>query len=538
MRAWPAAPPHPSTDAARPRRPPAHPGRLLRRPDDPPRRGADLLRADVAVPGGAARRLAARAHRRVPAHVGGDRQLPARGGPARGARAARRLAPWRVPAQGVGRDGADRLDPRRALRHDGRARGGAPGAQRRVRGRERALVPPAQGDRHRLHRRLHDPHPRHIRTGLRGRLVRQRHVRPHRARERRGDGLGDRPLAGCGAGGDARLRAHLLRHAGRRAARVPLGHTGGRRRRAAVARGVARLLGLRLLRGRRRRGVWRLRRRHRARRLALAHQRRPALRRRAERGDRAREGAPRGRRARGHARPARPWGMMRAMDLPAGLTEGYADLREVRLHYVEAGEGPLVVLLHGFPEFWYGWRHQIPALAERGFRVVAPDMRGYNRSSKPRGVAAYDVERLSGDIRELVRERGEERCFLAGHDWGAAVAYGTAGYHPDAVEKLAILNVPHPRRLLEGWRKHPKQLAKSWYMFFFQVPGLPERLASARSFTGFQKSLDTAKLGAFTDEDRARYREAWAQPHAATAMINYYRAALRQAPWKVTQRLK
>jgi epoxide hydrolase 4 len=230
--------------------------------------------------------------------------------------------------------------------------------------------------------------------------------------------------------------------------------------------------------------------------------------------------------------------MMRAMDLPAGLTEGYADLREVRLHYVEAGEGPLVVLLHGFPEFWYGWRHQIPALAARGFRVVAPDLRGYNTSSKPRDVAAYDAERLAGDVRDLVRERGEERCFLAGHDWGAVTAYATAGYHPEAVEKLAILNVPHPRRMLEGWRTTPRQLAKSWYMFFFQLPVLPERLAAVRSWAAFRRGLDTAKPGAFTEEDLARYREAWSQPHAATTMINYYRAALRQAPWKVTQRLR
>ena len=157
-----------------------------------------------------------------------------------------------------------------------------------------------------------------------------------------------------------------------------------------------------------------------------------------------------------------------------GLREGYADLGDVRLHYVEAGEGPLVVLLHGFPEFWFSWRFQIPALAAAGFRVVAPDMRGYNLSSRPAEVAAYDTDRLAADVRGLIRELGAERALLAGHDWGGAVAWITAMNHPEVVERLAILNVPHPRRMLQGLRT-PRQLAKSWYFLAFQVPWLPER---------------------------------------------------------------
>ena len=137
------------------------------------------------------------------------------------------------------------------------------------------------------------------------------------------------------------------------------------------------------------------------------------------------------------------------------LHHGYADLGEVRLHYVEAGSGPLVVLLHGFPEFWYGWRSQIPALARAGFRVVAPDMRGYNLSSKPKGVAAYDTDHLAADVRDLIRERGAERALIAGHDWGAAVAWVTAMNHPDVVERLAIVNVPHPGRFLRALRRSP-----------------------------------------------------------------------------------
>ena len=137
-------------------------------------------------------------------------------------------------------------------------------------------------------------------------------------------------------------------------------------------------------------------------------------------------------------------------DETSELRHGYADLSGSRLHYVEAGEGPLVVLLHGFPEFWFGWRHQIPALAAAGFRVVAPDMRGYNLSSRPHGAAAYSTEQLTGDVRDLIRERGADRAMLAGHDWGAAVAWATAIAHPEVVQRLAILNVPHPRRMFQG----------------------------------------------------------------------------------------
>src|SRR5579875_4028836 len=163
-----------------------------------------------------------------------------------------------------------------------------------------------------------------------------------------------------------------------------------------------------------------------------------------------------------------------APDRDATLRHGTAALSEVRLHYVEAGEGPLVVLLHGFPDFWYGWRHQIPALARAGFRVVAPDLRGYNLSSRPEGVQAYTVRRLAADVRELIAERGESQADIAGHDWGAIVAWALAAWHPDAVRRLAILNVPHPRRMAEGLRTW-RQLRRSWYTIFFQLPLIPER---------------------------------------------------------------
>jgi pimeloyl-ACP methyl ester carboxylesterase len=215
------------------------------------------------------------------------------------------------------------------------------------------------------------------------------------------------------------------------------------------------------------------------------------------------------------------------------VRDGYADLGEVRLHYVEAGpaDGPAVVLLHGFPDFWYSWRHQIPALAAAGLRAIVPDMRGYNLSSKPAGVSAYQPRRLAADIRDLIRERGLERACVAGHDWGAAVAWVLAMAHPEAVERLAILNVPHPRRMLDALRRPGPQLAKSWYMFFFQLPWLPERAVRAGDWRALRYGFEhDARPGAFTPADIDRYREAWSQPGAATATINYYRASMRPPP--------
>ncbi len=216
------------------------------------------------------------------------------------------------------------------------------------------------------------------------------------------------------------------------------------------------------------------------------------------------------------------------------MRHGYAELDSVRLHYVEAGEGPLVVLLHGFPEFWYGWRGQIEPLAAAGLRVVAPDLRGYNRSSKPRGVAAYDLDPLAQDIRDLIAERGAPKACVAGHDWGGAVAWATAMFHPEVVERLAILNAPHPRRFIEEVRR-PRQAAKSWYMGFFQLPWLPERVAPRM----FRSALaHDPRPGAFTPQDLARYAEAWSQPGALTGSINYYRALSRQTPAAAARRIR
>jgi len=231
------------------------------------------------------------------------------------------------------------------------------------------------------------------------------------------------------------------------------------------------------------------------------------------------------------------------------VTHRYADLGDVRLHYVEAGEaggGPLVVLLHGFPEFWYSWRHQLPGLAAAGFHAVAPDMRGYNWSDKPPGVDRYRVEVLARDVERLIRACGATRAAVVGHDWGAIVAWWFAMLHPDRLTRLAILNVPHPAYMLEPglmraagvpvWR----QLRRSWYVFFFQLPWLPELALSAGNFALVRRTLrrDPVHRGTFTEEDIERYVEALAQPGALTATINYYRALLRRNPLGVRARLR
>ena len=210
------------------------------------------------------------------------------------------------------------------------------------------------------------------------------------------------------------------------------------------------------------------------------------------------------------------------------LAHRYADLGDVRLHYVEAGEGPLVLLLHGFPQFWYQWRYQVPALVEAGFRVVAPDMRGYNLSDKPLGVRAYRVEMLACDVERLILACGEWTAALVGHDWGAIVAWIAAMRHPDRVGRLAILNVPHPARFLDGLLS-PMQLLRSSYVFFFQIPRLPEEVIRAGDFALLRSALrrDSVRPGTFSDEDVQRYVEAISRPGALTATINYYRALLR-----------
>ncbi|HLX56793.1 MAG TPA: alpha/beta hydrolase [Ktedonobacteraceae bacterium] len=205
----------------------------------------------------------------------------------------------------------------------------------------------------------------------------------------------------------------------------------------------------------------------------------------------------------------------------------------IRMHYVTQGEGPLVVLLHGFPEFWYSWRYQIPVLAEHGYRVVAPDMRGYNDSDKPR--KGYDVATLMRDIVGLIKGLGYEKAVIVGHDWGGVLAWHFAIRYPELTERLIVLNAPHPGALMREFRTF-KQLRKSWYIFVFQLPWLPEFLLLRNHAEGIGRMLRGAALqkGAFTPGDIEKYRQAMSKPGAMTAALNYYRQIFRRLPTAYT----
>ena len=215
-----------------------------------------------------------------------------------------------------------------------------------------------------------------------------------------------------------------------------------------------------------------------------------------------------------------------AIDAGTGLREGYAQVGDdVTLHYVEAGEGSLVLLLHGFPAFWYSWREQIAPLANAGFRVVAPDLRGYNLSSKPGEFTDYTADKPAADIRGLIHALGSESATVIGHDWGGSVAWTLAMNNPEVVDRLVILNAAHPRKLNEGL-KNPRQLLRSWYFFYFQFPGSPERRAARDNWKFFKGFLRDAQP-AYTLQELDQYTAAWSQPGAAKGMIDYYRAAVR-----------
>lgn len=211
------------------------------------------------------------------------------------------------------------------------------------------------------------------------------------------------------------------------------------------------------------------------------------------------------------------------------LTHDHVTVDGTRLHTVTAGDpaGPLVVCLHGFPEFWYSWRAQIPGLVAAGYRVVAPDLRGYNRSEKPPGVGSYTLDELVGDVTGLIRHYGDS-AHLVGHDWGGTLAWTTAAEHPDLLDSLTVMNAPHPAALAE--RFDLAQLRRSWYALAFQLPWLPERLLTLGRgrAVGSMFRESAATPAAFTDEDIHRYREAFCRPGAARAAVNYYRAYARE----------
>lgn len=202
----------------------------------------------------------------------------------------------------------------------------------------------------------------------------------------------------------------------------------------------------------------------------------------------------------------------------------------LKMHAAVAGPeaGPLVILLHGFPQFWYSWRRQMEVLAEAGFRVVAPDQRGYNLTDK---APPYDIGTLTADIINLIQANGRESACVAGHDWGAGVAWALAAAHPERVQRLAILNVPHPavvaRALLGG---NLGQMQRSYYIGMFQIPWLPEQMLSSENYKPLWRAMrNSARRGTFTEDDREKYVAAWSQPGALSAMIGWYRAMFKAA---------
>ena len=202
----------------------------------------------------------------------------------------------------------------------------------------------------------------------------------------------------------------------------------------------------------------------------------------------------------------------------------------IALHVAQDGppSGPLLILLHGFPENHHAWHRVVGPLATLGWRVWAPDMRGYDLSDKPRPVRAYRSDELSADVAGLIDAAGVQRAVIVGHDWGGLVAWHVARRYPARVGKLVIINAPHPGVIRRRMLTDPRQLLRSSYVFAFQVPWLPELLMRAWNWRAPARALiRTSRAGTFSPEVLQRYRTAWARPGAMTAMINYYRAAAR-----------
>jgi epoxide hydrolase 4 len=202
----------------------------------------------------------------------------------------------------------------------------------------------------------------------------------------------------------------------------------------------------------------------------------------------------------------------------------------IRLHVVQSGpaSGPLVLLLHGFPEFWYGWRYQLPSLAAAGYWVWAPDQRGYNVSEKPQGIAAYRLEALAADVIGLLDAAGQEQAYLVGHDWGGIVAWWIAMHAPHRLKRMVVINAPHDAAMRQHLRRHPAQWLRSSYIGLFQLPWIPELVTRVGNWRLLVRVLQqSSRPGTFTPTDLERYRQAWSQPQALQAMLNWYRALLR-----------
>lgn len=213
-----------------------------------------------------------------------------------------------------------------------------------------------------------------------------------------------------------------------------------------------------------------------------------------------------------------------------GWQHHFIETNNIRLHCVTQGEGELVILLHGFPEFWYAWRHQIPALAKH-FKVVVPDLRGYNDSDKPE--TGYDLDTLSADIRGVIERLGYTRAHIVGHDWGGTIAWHFAHRFPNLLDRLAILNAPHPQQFVQELVSNVDQLRRSWYLLAFQVPALPEWLIrqNLRDLVKNFLQGQAIRKGAFSTKDTEIYQAALEKPGVLSAVLNHYRQLLSPQIW-------
>ncbi len=223
-------------------------------------------------------------------------------------------------------------------------------------------------------------------------------------------------------------------------------------------------------------------------------------------------------------------------------TSSFYLVQDVRMHVMQAGpeDGPALVFLHGFPEFWYGWRKQMDAFAGQGWRVIVPDQRGYNLSDKPADISSYRLDILAGDVLALLDLLGVEQAVVVGHDWGGVVAWWLGMNHGDRISRLVILNAPHPAVMRRALLTDFQQRKKSWYILYYQLPFFPERKLRSGKFKILTAALQKTSIkGTFSSDELSAYHEAWQQPGALTAMLNWYRAALRRRlPEPVSQEVK
>lgn len=213
---------------------------------------------------------------------------------------------------------------------------------------------------------------------------------------------------------------------------------------------------------------------------------------------------------------------------PDAFDHRYIQVNGIRIHYVQAGAGGrLLVLLHGFPEFWWSWRYQIPVLS-RHFTVVAPDLRGYAETEKP--AWGYELDVLVNDVVTFIHELGHTRAIVVGHDWGGNIAWSLAIAYPQRVERLIALNMPHPALIARALGRNWRQTLRSWYLLFFQLPLLPEVLIRANNYKSVERAFRGMAVdkSCFDEQTIARFKAALAQPGALTAAINYYRALFQQ----------